>query len=94
MQAMVRRGMNLRSRIVQRANAKSFGLILGGAALAISMPMSVAHDGAGTGNKVNKVTVAKNAINATENYLFPTPSPIVRSGGSDSGMTTKPTTGS
>jgi hypothetical protein len=62
MQAIVRGGMNLRSRIVQRANAKSFGLILGGAALAISMPMSVAHDGAGTGNNE---TVAKNAINAT-----------------------------
>jgi hypothetical protein len=75
-----------------RINPKSFGLIVGGAAVAASAVLAVGHGGGAT--PAGAVTVeAKNASNATAANTYTTPSANVRSGGSDSGATATPAGG-
>lgn len=74
-----------------KITAKSLGLAAGGAAIAASAVLAIAHDG---GARTDTVNVAKNAVNATGNNTYTTPSANVRSGGSDSGATSAAKSGS
>lgn len=69
---------------------KSLGLAVGGVAIAASAVLAITHDG---GTSHDTVNLAKNAVNATGNNTYTTPPANVRSGGSDSGATTKANSG-
>lgn len=73
-----------------KITAKSLGLAAGGAAIAASAVLAITHDG---GARTDTVNLAKNAVNATGDNPYTTPSANVRSGGSDSGATTKSNSG-
>jgi hypothetical protein len=73
-----------------KITAKSLGLAAGGAAIAASAVLAITHD---CGARTDTVNLAKNAVNATEGNSYTTPSANVRSGGSDSGATTKSNAG-
>jgi hypothetical protein len=69
---------------------KSLGLAVGGAAIAASAVLAITHDTGATNGTVN---LAKNAVNATGDNPYTTPSANVRAGGSDSGATTSANSG-
>ncbi|MGB8403019.1 MAG: hypothetical protein WCE30_02970 [Mycobacterium sp.] len=73
-----------------KITAKSLGLAVGGAAIAASAVLAISHTDGTTHDTVN---IAKNAVNATGDNPYTAPSAVVRSGGSDSGITTTANSG-
>lgn len=68
-----------------KITAKTLGLVVGASAIAAAAVLAVSYNSAGTNDTVN---VAKNAVNATGETSYSAPTANVRSGGSDSGVTT------
>ncbi|WP_202915538.1 MULTISPECIES: hypothetical protein [unclassified Mycolicibacterium] len=72
-----------------RINAKTLGLVVGGAAVVAAAVLAVTNDGGVAGKGV---TLAKNGVAVSSEFPFSTPPPAtVRAGGYDSGLTTSTT---
>jgi hypothetical protein len=82
--------MSITSRAVLTGwiSVKSVGLVAAAAAIITSAALVVAHGGSSTSGTV---TVAKNAVFATNHQPFTTPSADVRAGGADMNGAAAPT---